>query len=231
MDWPLARPHSTPKKPTNPGKLLRPIDWCCENLGRGDWAKPFPPHFVGLLPSRTVLPSAHFLLKATYSTPASAVSTSASQLHIQTRFTWIHFPTAYAYVKAYLRRKVVGSTAWVKSNFRSIFSDEPFMRPARPRFAGGSLVLALAAARKSFSRAFCFLGCSSSVENNGHRGIHTNGKRGVCRAAAEPDEGENATPLVSPLLPPTEADDLVSFFLLRHGQTNFNAIGRIQVGR
>lgn len=92
-------------------------------------------------------------------------------------------------------------------------------------------MLALAAARKSFSRAFCFLGCSGSAENRGHGGIRTNIKRDVCRAAAEPDQDDdNATPLVSPLLPPTEADDLVSFFLLRHGQTNFNAIGRIQVG-
>lgn len=80
-------------------------------------------------------------------------------------------------------------------------------------------MLALATARKSVTRAFNFAGCNSVHGQRGHAG---SGKR--LWAAAQ---SSTATPPESPL--PPKDGDLVSFFLLRHGQTNFNAIGRIQV--
>lgn len=95
----------------------------------------------------------------------------------------------------------------------------------RPRFAPGGLVLVLASARKSVARAFCFGGCSS-IRATPRRAVGSNGKR-LFRAAAEPQETAT-TPPESPW-PPGDGD-MVSFYLLRHGQTNFNAIGRIQVG-
>lgn len=79
-------------------------------------------------------------------------------------------------------------------------------------------MLALATARKSVTRAFNFAGCNSVHGQRGHAG---SGKR--LWAAAQ---SSTATPPESPL--PPKDGDLVSFFLLRHGQTNFNAIGRIQ---
>lgn len=103
--------------------------------------------------------------------------------------------------------------------------------------APGGFVLALAAARKSVARAFCFGGGGAARGHVARRGSSGGGKRlfGGGRFAAEKpgsDGGDAgrlaATPPESPF-PPGNDDDLVSFFLLRHGQTNFNAIGRIQV--
>lgn len=93
---------------------------------------------------------------------------------------------------------------------------------SRPRFVPAGLVLALASARKSVTRAFNLAGCSTGL--NGQRGLAGSGKR---LWGAAQSESSTATPPESPL--PPKDGDLVSFFLLRHGQTNFNAIGRIQV--
>lgn len=112
-------------------------------------------------------------------------------------------------------------------------------KPGRPRLAvaPGGFVLALAAARKSVARAFSLVGASTPRGHVARGG--GGGKRGLFggRFAAEKPAGSDggdagrltATPPESPF-PPGNDDDLVSFFLLRHGQTNFNAIGRIQVG-
>lgn len=112
-------------------------------------------------------------------------------------------------------------------------------KPGRPRLAPGGFVLALAAARKNVARAFSFGG--GSTPRGGHvAGGSSGGRRlfGGKFAAEKPagsasDGGDaghvmTATPPESPF-PPGNDGDLVSFFLLRHGQTNFNAIGRIQV--
>lgn len=101
-------------------------------------------------------------------------------------------------------------------------------------------MLALAAARKSFARAFC-LGGSSVTRGPVSAGSGVIGKRlfgGKCNAEKPGHDADSAgsagslaaaaTPPESPF-PPGDDGDLVSFFLLRHGQTNFNAIGRIQV--
>lgn len=87
-------------------------------------------------------------------------------------------------------------------------------------------MLALTAARKSFARAFCFgsRGGGSSI-SVGKRLFRTTAAQSAAKASGD---GLVATPPESPF-PPGEDGDLVSFFLLRHGQTNFNAIGRIQV--
>lgn len=110
-------------------------------------------------------------------------------------------------------------------------------RSGRPRLAmaPGGFVLALAAARKSVARAFCFGGGSTS---RGHVARRSSGGKRLFggRFAAEKKPGSAgsdagclaSTPPESPF-PPGSDEDLVSFFLLRHGQTNFNAIGRIQV--
>lgn len=85
-------------------------------------------------------------------------------------------------------------------------------------------MLAIATARKRCVQAFSFSGVGSAISR--HRPSISKRLFGSADSAAEPS---NATPPESPLPPPGE-DDLVSFYLLRHGQTNFNAIGRIQVG-
>lgn len=84
----------------------------------------------------------------------------------------------------------------------------------------GRVLLALAAARKGVVRAFSMGGGGGSV-------VRTGGKVGTkpLVSAAMTQGVENATPPETPA--PNE--DLMSFFLLRHGQTNFNAAGRIQV--
>ena len=81
-------------------------------------------------------------------------------------------------------------------------------------------MLTMTAARKGIAQAFSFGGLRGVIS----RQRPAIGKR-LFGAAAEPS---NTTPPESPLPPPGD-DDLVSFYLLRHGQTNFNAIGRIQV--
>lgn len=85
------------------------------------------------------------------------------------------------------------------------------------------LVLALAAVRRSLTRAFCFSSARGGRSSGG--GGLVRGKKSFRAAGAA--ESLSATPPESPF--PSADDDLVSFFLLRHGQTNFNAIGRIQV--
>lgn len=87
----------------------------------------------------------------------------------------------------------------------------------------------MGAARKSFARAFCFGGgCRGSNVAAGSVG----GKRLLRGKCTTEHLGEGAslaaTPPESPF-PPGDDEELLSFFLLRHGQTNFNAIGRIQV--
>lgn len=110
-------------------------------------------------------------------------------------------------------------------------------------------MLALAAARKSFARAFSFGGSTtrghvaagSSVCGVGRRlfavggGKYDNAEKPSCddtgsagSAGSLAGAAAAATPPESPF-PPGDDADVVSFFLLRHGQTNFNAIGRIQV--
>lgn len=87
------------------------------------------------------------------------------------------------------------------------------LNPPRPhRFSPGRLLLVLAAARETLVRALS-LGGSISGNQRGHVGS--------AKAVAQSD---TTTPPESPA-----PDDVTSFFLLRHGQTNFNAIGRIQV--
>lgn len=103
--------------------------------------------------------------------------------------------------------------------------------------APGGFVLALAAARKSVVRAFSFGGGSAArgpVARGGSGGKRLfGGGRFAAEKPGSSDGGDAggrlaATPPESPF-PPGDDSDLVSFFLLRHGQTNFNAIGRIQV--
>lgn len=86
-------------------------------------------------------------------------------------------------------------------------------------------MLAIATARKRCVQAFSFSGVGSAISR--HRPSISKRLFGSADSAAEPSNA--STPPESPLPPPGE-DDLVSFYLLRHGQTNFNAIGRIQVG-
>lgn len=83
------------------------------------------------------------------------------------------------------------------------------------------MLLAIAAMRKSVGRAFS-VGRAGGVSS----GIRA-GNDGLGKPLARPGvvEAARSTP---PESPPT-SDDMMSFFLLRHGQTNFNAAGRIQV--
>lgn len=95
----------------------------------------------------------------------------------------------------------------------------------RRRFApAGRLILAVAAARKGVVRAFS-VGGAGGVSSGVRAGNNGQGKA-LARASVE--QAAEATPPQSPDPAPT-SDDMMSFFLLRHGQTNFNAAGRIQV--
>ncbi|CAN0339780.1 unnamed protein product [Ectocarpus sp. 12 AP-2014] len=99
-------------------------------------------------------------------------------------------------------------------------------RPGRPRPAPGGFLIALATARKSFTRAFCFGGGSSS--SVGKRLFRSTTAESSAKAGTGPHGLATATPPESPFPPAGDDGELESFFLLRHGQTNFNAIGRIQ---
>lgn len=92
------------------------------------------------------------------------------------------------------------------------------MSSARNRTRGfppaGRMLLALAAARRSLTRAFSI----GSFSRGGDKGCKPLGRPAL--AIVDP------TPPESPAPPD---DDVMSFFLLRHGETNFNAVGRIQV--
>lgn len=98
-----------------------------------------------------------------------------------------------------------------------------------PRFAPGRVLLALAAARKSFTRAFS-VGRPVIGRRDSHVRQSVGGKPSLAvqqQSAGDVVSSASRTPPDSPAPDP----ELMSFYLLRHGQTNFNAIGRIQVGK
>lgn len=89
------------------------------------------------------------------------------------------------------------------------------MTSPRPwRFAPGQLLVALATMRRNLGRAF-----TVGTNAPGGHGMRVSSLKGT----VQPDV---TTPPVSPL---PDDDGIMSFYLLRHGQTNFNAVGRIQV--